>query len=105
MPRVTFTAGTPRSVGVTMRIGASTLQNIFVVGFNLAVLCATGGTTMDHVAIDGVNGIDFTRNGANGVYRDLTAGEHWSSSASRSHGVASISGIVNGGTLSRPATS
>lgn len=101
LPKVTFTAGTPRSVGVEQK-ELSALENVFVAGFNLGIASTGGGTRMDHVAFDDANGIDISHNGENGVYRDLAGGEIWSSSATHqgvgSFGVVSITKIASGGT-------
>jgi hypothetical protein len=104
LPRLMFSHSTPRSVGVELRT-MTALENVFVAGFNLGIASLGGGTRMDHVAFDDANGIDISRNGENGVYRDITGGELWSTSATHhgvgSFGVVKLIRVADGGTQNR----
>ena len=63
LPQLTFTAGTPMSVGV-LGIGVSYAEDVTITGFNTPLYASA--LTARNVQFDGANGVDITNNGTNG---------------------------------------
>ncbi|HEY3849225.1 MAG TPA: hypothetical protein VGL95_19155 [Acetobacteraceae bacterium] len=104
-PQLTFTAGTPLSVGV-LGIGVSYMEDVTITGFNTP-LYATA-LTARNVQFDGANGVNIAVNGTNGSYFNFTGGELWSAQAAGSYGVAQPwptsnlnNPVATGGTLNQ----